>query len=154
MGPDLGLWCLGFRESLNTPNQKQVHNPVHYFSGHYQQHGVNVQAICDANLQFIYFGVVGPGRSNNTRAFNGCIELRKWMATLPDGYFLVGDNAYSLNQRMLIPFSGAQKHHKRNWSSNFHLLQLRIQIKMAFGRLNTKWQIFHQNLDCKLTKVS
>jgi hypothetical protein len=24
---------------INTPNKRLVHNPVHYFSGHYQQHG-------------------------------------------------------------------------------------------------------------------
>ena len=49
---------------------KNVDNTAHCFSGHYQRHGVNVQAVVDANLCFIHFGVIGPGRTNDARAFN------------------------------------------------------------------------------------
>ena len=30
----------------------------------------DVQAVVDANLRFIYFGVISPGRTNDARAFN------------------------------------------------------------------------------------
>ena len=47
---------------------KNVDNTAHHFSGHCQRHGVNVQAVLDAELRFIHFGVIGPGRTNDTRA--------------------------------------------------------------------------------------
>ena len=89
---------------------KKVNNTAHHFSGHYQRYGVNVQAVVDANLRFIYFGVIGPGRTNDARAFNRCIELRQWIDSLPDRYFIIGDNAHPLSDKLLIPFSGAMKH--------------------------------------------
>ena len=49
---------------------KNVDNTAHCFSGHHQRCGVNVQAVVDANLRFIHFGVIGPGRTNDARAFN------------------------------------------------------------------------------------
>ena len=131
-----------------------VQNATDYFSGHYQRFGLNVQAMCDANLHFTYFGVIGPGRTNDSRAFNRCLELRKWLENTPDEYWIVGDNAYTLSNTLLIPFSGASKHRIYNRSYNFYLSQLRIRIEMAFGRLTTKWRIFRRNLDFTLEKNS
>ena len=61
---------------------------------------------------------------------------------MPDDFFLVGDNAYPLSDKLLIPFSGATKHRTYCRTYNFYLSQLRIRIEMAFGRLSTKWRIF------------
>ena len=69
--------CVGAIDGwLCCINSPTIHNPVHYFSGHYQRCGVNVQAVCDANLRFIYFAVVAPGRTGDARAFNICIQLQ------------------------------------------------------------------------------
>ena len=115
---------------------------------------MNVQAVVDANLRFIYFGVIGPGRTNDARAFNRCIELRQWVDNLPDKYFLVGDNAYPLSDKLLIPFSGAMKHVPTNRTYNFYLSQLRIRVEMAFGLLTTKWQIFRRPIGVHLEHLS
>ena len=110
---------------------KNVNNMAHCHSGHYQQHGVNVQAFVDANLQFIHFGTIGPGMTNDIRAFNNCIELWQWVDSPPDKCFIIGENACPLSDEVLIPFSGAMKHVPTNWTWNFCLSQLRICCEMA-----------------------
>mmetsp|Transcript_2840 Transcript_2840/g.5176 ORF Transcript_2840/g.5176 Transcript_2840/m.5176 type:complete len:413 (-) Transcript_2840:41-1279(-) len=121
-------------------------NAADYFSGHYQRFGLNVQAMCDANLLFMYVGVAAPGKTNDLRAFNRLIELKNWFDELPPNYFVGGDNAYPLQNSLLIPFSGAERFEPYKRSYNFLLSQLRIRIEMAFGRLTTKWRIFRSNL--------
>ena len=53
-----------------------VNNPSDYFSVHYQIHGLNVQAMCDANLRIIYISVVGLGKMNNARTYRRLIGLQ------------------------------------------------------------------------------
>ena len=122
-----------------------VPNPADYFSGHYQVHGLNVQAVCDANLRIIHLSVAGVGQTNDARAFRKLTKLREWLSTL-NNYFILGDNAYPLLKSLLIPFSGADARDEHNDSYNFHLSQLHICIEMCFGRLTTKWRIFRSKL--------
>ena len=111
--------------------------------------------MCDANLRFICFAVVAPGQTGDARAFTNCFhQLRNWLENLPEEFFLVGDNAYPLSEKMLVPFQGATKHVRFNRFYNFHLSQLQIRIKMAFGQLTTQWRIFQRNLENDLNKVS
>ena len=65
----------GWLSCIHKP--KNADNTVHCHGGYYQQHGVNVQALVDANLRFICFGAIGPGRTNDARAFYNCIQLRQ-----------------------------------------------------------------------------
>ena len=73
---------------------------------------------------------------------------------LPPGVFLVGDAAYTLQDRVLVPFTGSQRDQKHKDAFNFFLSQLRIRIEMAFGLLTNKWQILRNNLQCRLSKCS
>ena len=76
------------------------------------------------------------------------------MREIPYDYFLVGDNVYTVSNKMLIPFSRATKQRMYNCTYNFYLSQLRIRIEMAFERMSTKWRIFRRNLECSLQKNS
>ena len=125
-----------------VPIKSTVHSSVDYYSGRYQRYGINIQAVCNSKLRFIYFGVVAPGKTNNLRASNCCEKLQQWIQSLLEDYFLVGDNAYTLANNLLIPFNRAAKHKTYNRTYNFYLSQLHIYIEMAFGRLTTKWRIF------------
>jgi hypothetical protein len=60
----------------------QVHQ-VDYFSGHYLECGINVQANCDPNLLFTYIAIAGPGKINNSCAFSCLRELQNWLQNLP-----------------------------------------------------------------------
>ena len=117
-----------------------VPNQGGYFSGHYQCFGLNVQAMCDPDLIFLYVAVVAPGKTNDVRAFGWCYALQQWLNALPDEYFISADNAYTISRRVLIPFSGGEAYVEVHRTYNFYLSQLRIRIEMAFGRLTTKWR--------------
>jgi len=45
--------CPGVKESEGYPRA--------YHSGHYNDYGLNVQAICDSRLRFLFFAVAAPG---------------------------------------------------------------------------------------------
>ena len=76
-----------------------VTNQADYFSGHYQCFGLNVQALCDPDLLFVYVCVAAPGKTNDVRAFGRCTGLVDWLDNLPDQYFISGDNAYILSKK-------------------------------------------------------
>ena len=63
----------GFFQPTTCPTVKEVGgNVVAYYSGHYESYGLNCQAACNANLRFHFFGVVGPGKTNENVAFPRC----------------------------------------------------------------------------------
>ena len=117
--------------------------------------------MCDANLRITYVSVAGNGGTNDARAFKRLHKLRDWLLRLPDGFFILGDNAYGLTNKLLIPFSGSSKQDENNDAYNFYLSQLRICVEMAFGRLSTKWRIFRSDLlavnglekNCQIVRV-
>ena len=110
-----------------------VSNQADYFSGHYQAYGLNIQAMCDPNLVFMYVAVAGPGRINDSHAFSRCTGLIEWFETLPDWCFVSADNAYPLTTKMLMPHNATELSSEYHRTYNFYLSQLRIRIEMAFG---------------------
>ena len=56
--------CVGCVDGIliQVTQPKGVPNPRAYYSGHYSAMGLNVQAVCDARLRFIYVAVAGPGK--------------------------------------------------------------------------------------------
>ena len=84
--------------------------------------------MCDPDLLFLYLVVAVPGKVNNLRAFNNCLDPLNWLDALPDKYYTLGDNVYSLSKQMLIPFDTpelvAAVDHLREYyrTFNFYLL--------------------------------
>ena len=83
---------------------------------------------------------------NDARAFRKLLRLMDWIKSIPNSFFVLGDNAHELCNELLILFSGAQKAQPENNIYNFFLSQLKIRIEIAFDRLTTKWRIFRSNL--------
>lgn len=144
----------GFFQKTTAPRVKEVGNVISYFSGHYQSYGLNCQAACDANLKFMYFGVVATGSTNDNIAINMADDLIKCINELPLGMFFVGDAAYTLSENLLIPFTGSQRDNLDNDAFNYYLSQLRIRIEMAFGRLVNKFRVLKKNLEGSLKRKS
>ena len=69
-------------------------------------------------------------------------------------FFCSGDNAYPMNNSMMIPYSGVQRFEDYRLVYNFYLSQLRIRIECCFGRLSSKWRIFRRNLVYSTAKNS
>jgi len=145
----------GFFAPIQQPRVKDAKgNPMSFMSGHYGMFGLNCQAVCDARERFLFFGVVAPGKTNDNVAFEYCAHLKEIIQSLPYGLFLVGDAAYTSNERMLTPMIGSQRLDPVNDAYNFYLSQVRIRIEMAFARLVTKWRILRAPLLGSLATIS
>ena len=66
---------------------------------------------------------------------------------------MLADNAYTLSDTLLIPYSGVDKQDPSKDVFNFYLSQLCIRIEQAFGLLVSKWRIFKKPLEAKLFRV-
>eukprot|EP00956_Cyclotella_meneghiniana_P005600 scaffold7209_cov54-Cyclotella_meneghiniana.AAC.1 len=145
----------GFFQRCNKPTLKEVRNVLSYFSGHYESYGVNCQAIVLADLQFMYFGVLTPGSTNDIVTFAMSDVLKDLVNNLPLGLYFVGDAAYPLSEKLLTPYVGVHRHSSPYHDSfNYHLSQLRIRVEMAFGRLVNKFRILSGKINGSLERLS
>ena len=62
----------GFFQQIQCPSRREIYNSNAYYSGHYESHGLNCQAMCDVNQSFLFFGVVAPGKTNDNGAYPKC----------------------------------------------------------------------------------
>jgi hypothetical protein len=128
-------------------NARGVSNQANYYSRHYQAYGLNIQAMCDPDLVFIYVAAAGPGKINDIRAFSCCTGLIDWFESLPKWCFVSADNANPFTIKMLVPLNATELWSENNRTLNFYLSQLRIGIKMAFGMLTAKWRRLRTTLN-------
>jgi hypothetical protein len=150
--------CVGAIDGLfvkvHRPSMKECgYNPQAYFSGHYMAHGLNIQAICDSDRCFTFFGVVTPGKASDQVAFERT-SIHEQIMALPMGKYLVGDAAYQVSNVVLAPFTGSQRDDPGKDAFNFFLSQLRIRIEMAFGLLQTKWGVLNRPLQGNLATAA
>ena len=137
---------------INTSKEVETDNPKSFFSGHYQDYGINVQAACDSHCRFVYAALAAPGGANDIFAYRRC-TLETQIERLPLGKYVIGDNAYVCTEHLLTPFSGDAKKKAFNDLYNFHISQCRIRIEMTFGRFTNKWRIFRRPLELKLDNI-
>ena len=131
---------------------KGTPNVISYFSGHYQCYGLNVQACCDADCRFTCISIMCPGSAGDSRALFSSV-LNELIENLPDGFYVLADNAYTLSSRLIVPYCGRDKADKSKDVFNFYLSQLRIRIEQAFGLLVTKWRVFKRPLEVSLNRA-
>jgi hypothetical protein len=98
-----------------------VSNQADYYSQHYQAYGLNIQAIYDPDLAFMYVAVADPGKINDLRAFSCCLGLIDWFESLPDWRFVSADNAYPLTIKMLVPLNATELWSENHRTFNFYL---------------------------------
>ena len=89
--------------------------------------------------------VAAPGKVNDLRAFNCCMDLLTWLDALPGDFYIFTNNTYTLLRLVLIPFTkpdmmaaGLDYDIGFLQTCNVYLYQLQMRIKMAFGCLTTK----------------
>ncbi len=89
----------------------------------------------------MYFGVVSPGSTNDNISYPIAVGLKDKVESLPPGMYCVADAAYTLQENLLVPFTGLDRTDPSNDSFNFYMSQLRICVEMAFGPLTNKFRI-------------
>jgi hypothetical protein len=94
-----------------------------------------------------------PGGTGDSKAFYSS-DVYDLVESLPDGFYGVADNAYTLSCSLLIPYSGKEKQSSAKDVFNFYLSQLCICVEQAFGLLITKWCLFKKPLEVKLRRTT
>jgi hypothetical protein len=135
----------GYLLKINSPRKAEAKNVRAYYSGHYQCHGVNIQAVADHHCRFLYLAVAAPGSTGDNDAMSQ-ISLASRIAKLPLGYCIIGDAAYTATEHLIPIYKGIDRLIKKNDDFNFYASQCRIRIEMAFGLMQMKWGILRQTV--------
>jgi len=145
--------CLdGMLLPIRTPSSDETGNVMAYYSGHYADYGINIQAACDSLCRFVYVSISAPGGTSDVVALRKT-SLCQMIEALPLGKYVLADNAYVCTEHLLTPFPGEQRRLPQNDTYNYHLSQLRIRIEMTFGRFMNKWRLFQHPLQVKLRHI-
>jgi len=142
----------GYLLPIVTPCKKHAKNVRSYFSGHYQKYGINIQACCDAQCQFTFLGIGGPGVTKDRTAIKDS-ELADSIEQLPLAYICIADCAYQPTEKVIPIFGGDLALNKDNDNFNSFALQLHIRIEMAFGLMTRKWGILQRPLSNSLLSI-
>ena len=146
---------------IDVPSKKEVAKVVSFYSGHYHDYGVNVQACVDDQCRFTAFASSCPGGMGDSIAF-----LRWRLSTIvkkiaerlltehKKAIYIIGDNAYTNSNFLITPFPKPKLTSPYTDSYNFHVSQVRIRVEMAFGLLVNKWRIFGSPLKIKMSNIS
>ncbi|XP_068211223.1 uncharacterized protein [Palaemon carinicauda] len=117
-------------------------------------------AVCDADYCFTYIDVGSYGKESDSNIFKNSdfyqlLESNNLnipeSATVEDQrgqipYVFVADEAFSLSQQILRPYSGNQLTEIKK-IFNYRLCRARRYIECTFGILANKWRIFHRPLN-------
>ena len=96
-----------------------------YYFVHFESYGLHCQAVCNADLWFLLFGIVGPGKTNSNVTFPRCDTLYDQFTNLPIGLYFFGDAAYTQSMNMLlILFTVSQRENINNNAYISYLSQL------------------------------
>jgi DDE superfamily endonuclease len=99
-----------------------------------------VQACCDSKYRFLYFSAKAVGSTHDSLAFSiSSLHTLLESGSMPDGFWIAGDAAYTCTDYMLTPFSktmllvsGFQTCRD---AYNFYQSSHRVHIEQAFGML-------------------
>jgi hypothetical protein len=122
------------------------------------KYGLNMQAICDDQLRFIFIDLSWPGSTADYMAWVTCClchnienSMSSHMPKIKKGFTLIGDNAYVKLEYMAVPIKACKTEVEDAY--NFYQSQLRITIECAFGVLVHRCSIFRGPLNVPLFKV-
>lgn len=165
--PDEAKWKSieqGFRKEWNFPGccgavdgkHVVIKSPTDSGSLYYNYKGTNsivLMAVVDHNYCFTYIDVGCNGRISDGGVFRQC-KLYSLLENglLPEGHFLVGDNAFPLKEYLLKPFPGTRLSLKEK-VFNYRLSRARRIVENAFGILTSRFRIFEKPMPYSPDKV-
>jgi len=157
--PDAFKGCVGAIDGLFIRiigrSAKQVKNPRAFYSGHKKGYGVNLQVVCDAFCRVIAAACNTPGCTNDYIAYN-LSHIRRIVDNIPEGYYIVGDPAYPLSDRLLISYSGTTTGVADGGRDNYNYFhsQLRITVERTFGQIVNRWGILWTPMQFSLPRIA
>ena len=151
--------CIGALDGMALEIKKPVKMDEENRSNYMNRKGFysfNLQAIADARRRIIYYSLATQGSTHDSLAFK-LSSLGKQLDNkgLPEGFWIVGDEAYVCGLWLLSPFGASQARentYKDNF--NFYLSRCRINVECAFGILVWRFGILRRPILCSLEHAS
>jgi len=137
---------------IATPRKSEAKNVRSFFSGHCKRCGVNTQAAADHHSRFLHIAVAGPGVTGDRDAIKE-VSLHGLAEQLPHGHCVIGDAACDASEHIVPMHDGADRLIVKRDDFNFCASQLRIQMEMAFGMMQSKWSVLQRPVACRLKNV-
>ncbi|PIK50928.1 putative nuclease HARBI1 [Apostichopus japonicus] len=121
-----------------------------------------LMALVDADCKFLWIDVGSDGSSNDASIYNGS-ELKEGLERtnnifnlpkekslpgddVPVPYYIVGDNAFGINKRLMNPFSIRNMEHNER-IFNYRLSRARRVVENAFGILAHKFRVLLRTMN-------
>ena len=120
----------------------KIPGPSEHRNAYINRKGVpsmQLQVVCDRNMQFLDVYTGWPGSVHDSRVFNNS-PLKTRLDNLPPEYHLIGDSAYALNQHLLVPFR--DNGHLTTLERKFNKVHsaTRVEVEMSIGLLKGKFR--------------
>lgn len=110
-------------------------------------HSISITAVVDSDKRFLYYSVGCPGSLHDQRVLRlGYLTER--LAPLSNIYHLIGDSAYHLTTKMMVPYPANTQTEKEKAYNYKHSCN-RLVVEHAFGLLKTKFPRIHGILQVK-----
>lgn len=128
-------------------------NPREFFTrkGFY---AVPVQAVVDSHNRFIACSAICAGSTHDSVALE-LSSIGKYLkdGLLKIGFWIAGDDAYSVSENLIVPISRAVTSVVQDGFNFFHSSH-RIHVEQAFGILKKSWGILWRPLHFNLHKAT
>jgi hypothetical protein len=123
-----------------------------------------LMALVDVDYKFLWIDVGSDGSSNDASIYNGS-ELKEGVESpnnifnlteekslpgddVPVPYYIVGDNAFGINKRLMNPFAiRNMEHHERIF--NYRLSRASHVVENAFGILAHKFRVLLRTMNLR-----
>jgi hypothetical protein len=141
----------GWVAQTRKPNSKEVQDIMAYRNRH-DCWGLVVLAGCDARCRFTMFSCMNTGSTNDIVAWE-LSEMKRLIdrGQLPDNFYLIGDEAFSCCNQLLVPYSGRSLGPWKD-SFNYHLSRMRQCVERSFALLVNRWGILWRPLKCHYSR--
>jgi len=116
------------------------------------QHSVALRAVADYNYCFTYIDVGCNGIVSDGVVFQNYLYPALKNGLLPDGYCVVGDDAFPLKTYLIKPYNSVPLT-KEEKIFNYHLIRARRIVENTFGILVSRFRMFEKKVACKLSTV-
>jgi hypothetical protein len=143
----------GWVVKIRRPNKKDgILNPQSFYSrkGYF---AVNVQAVVSKDKRVIARSILARGAEHDSSAFkkSGLHQwcLANWRLLATNGFYFIGDSAYSLRSFLITPFDNAV-HGTAEDDYNYFHSSSRISVECTFGEIDLRWGILWRPLHCSL----
>jgi len=106
-----------------------------------RHHSINMMAVCDVHMRFMYINVNNPGRNHDA----GCFDNSAFGHRLAAGYrpfpdaVVLGDSGYTCNDYTITPLLAPNA--PEEISFNVAHKRTRCIVERALGLLKARWRI-------------